>query len=332
MAMAQTRRRFLAGASLAGGPLLVRAQTAFNANDALETTSVRIVNDGSVCIAPLFAAEELLQAEGFTNVRYVKAIAERQHEAVIRGELDFCVTFLSGILAVDSGAPIVVLGGVHAGCFELFARGNIGTVGELKGKSVGLQACPPDLLTLMALQLGLDPARDIEWVTATDPRMKPLELFADGKIDAFLGFPPEPQELRARQIGHVIVNSAIDRPWSQYFCCMLIGHRDYVRQYPVATKRVLRAILKAADLCAANPAGVARRLVDRGFTPRYDFALQTLDDVPYKNWRDYDAEDTLRFYALRMHEAGLIKSTPQKIIARGTDWRFLDEVKRELKA
>ena len=332
MVMAQTRRRFLAGASLAGGPLLVRAQTAFNANDALETTSVRIVNDGSVCIAPLFAAEELLQAEGFTNVRYVKAIAERQHEAVIRGELDFCVTFLSGILAVDSGAPIVVLGGVHAGCFELFARGNIGTVGELKGKSVGLQACPPDLLTLMALQLGLDPARDIEWVTATDPRMKPLELFAGGKIDAFLGFPPEPQELRARQIGHVIVNSAIDRPWSQYFCCMLIGHRDYVRQYPVATKRVLRAILKAADLCAANPAGVARRLVDRGFTPRYDFALQTLDDVPYKNWRDYDAEDTLRFYALRMHEAGLIKSTPQKIIARGTDWRFLDEVKRELKA
>ena len=332
MVMAQTRRRFLAGASLAGGPLLVRAQTAFNANDALETTSVRIVNDGSVCIAPLFAAEELLQAEGFTNVRYVKAIAERQHEAVIRGELDFCVTFLSGILAVDSGAPIVVLGGVHAGCFELFARGNIGTVGELKGKSVGLQACPPDLLTLMALQLGLDPARDIEWVTATDPRMKPLELFAGGKIDAFLGFPPEPQELRARQIGHVIVNSAIDRPWSQYFCCMLIGHRDYVRQYPVATKRVLRAILKAADLCAANPAGVARRLVDRGFTPRYDFALQTLDDVPYKNWRDYDAEDTLRFYALRMHEAGLIKSTPQKIIAESTDWRFLDEVKRELKA
>jgi len=332
MAMAQTRRRFLAGASLAGGPLLVRAQTAFSANDALETTSVRIVNDGSVCIAPLFAAEELLQAEGFTNVRYVKAIAERQHEAVIRGELDFCVTFLSGILAVDSGAPIVVLGGVHAGCFELFARGNIGTVGELKGKSVGLQACPPDLLTLMALQLGLDPARDIEWVTATDPRMKPLELFAGGKIDAFLGFPPEPQELRARQIGHVIVNSAIDRPWSQYFCCMLIGHRDYVRQYPVATKRVLRAILKAADLCAANPVRVARRLVDRGFTPRYDFALQTLDDVPYKNWRDYDAEDTLRFYALRMHEAGLIKSTPQKIIARGTDWRFLDEVKRELKA
>jgi NitT/TauT family transport system substrate-binding protein len=29
---------------------------------------------------------------------------------------------------------------------------------------------------------------------------------------------------------------------------------------------------------------------------------------------------------------GLIKSSPQKIIANGTDWRFLSELKRELKA
>jgi cytochrome oxidase Cu insertion factor (SCO1/SenC/PrrC family) len=45
-----------------------------------------------------------------------------------------------------------------------------------------------------------------------------------------------------------------------------------------------------------------------------------------------DPEDTLRFYALRLHEAGMIKSGPQKIIADGTEWRFLDELKRELKA
>ena len=47
-----------------------------------------------------------------------------------------------------------------------------------------------------------------------------MELFADGQVDAFLGFPPEPQELRARKIGRVILNMATDKPWSQYFCCM----------------------------------------------------------------------------------------------------------------
>jgi NitT/TauT family transport system substrate-binding protein len=113
---------------------------------------------------------------------------------------------------------------------------------------------------------------------------------------------------------------------------MLFGSKDYVRNYPVATKRVVRAMLKAADICASDPAAVARQLVDRGFTPRYDYALQSLQKLPYDKWREWEAEDTMRFYALRMHEAGLIKSSPQKIIADGTDWRFLNELKSELKA
>jgi NitT/TauT family transport system substrate-binding protein len=182
----------------------------------------------------------------------------------------------------------------------------------------------------MAAQVGLDPAKDIDWVTSQSP--KPSELFAEGKIDAFLGFPPEPQDLRARKIGHVVVNSAVDRPWSEYFCCMLMGAKDFVRRYPVATKHAMRAILKAVDLCASDPAGMARQLVDRGFAPEYDYAAQTLRELPYGNWREFDAEDTLRFYALRLHEAELIKSSPQKIVCGYTDWRFFNELKHELKA
>jgi len=197
---------------------------------------------------------------------------------------------------------------------------------------VDLHASPVSLLTLMAAQVGFNPAKDIEWVTSADPKVKPLELFADGKIDAFLGFPPEPQDLRARRAGHVILNTATDRPWSQYFCCMLASNREYGSKYPIATKRVLRAVLKATDLCVTEPARVAQRIVDGGFTARYDYAFGTLSDVPYDKWREYDPEDTMRFWALRLHEVGLIKSSPQKIIAGGTDWRFLDELKRELKA
>ena len=61
---------------------------------------------------------------------------------------------------------------------------------------------------------------------------------------------------------------AIDRPWSQYFCCMISGNADYVNRYPVATKRVLRSILKAADLCVSDPQWVAQQMVDRGFVPQ----------------------------------------------------------------
>jgi NitT/TauT family transport system substrate-binding protein len=158
-----------------------------------------------------------------------------------------------------------------------------------------------------------------------------MQLLAEGQIDALLHFPPVPQELRARQIGHVVVNSAVDRPWSQYFCCLVAGNREFARQHPVATKRAVRAILKAADVCGLEPQWAARFLVDKGYVQRYDYALQTMQELPYGNWREYDPEDTIRFYALRLHEAGMIKSTPQRIITQGTDWRFLNELKRELK-
>jgi len=59
--------------------------------------------------------------------------------------------------------------------------------------------------------------------------------------------------MRARRIGHVIVNTAVDRPWSQYFCCLLEAYRENVRKNPVATKRALRAILKRRDVCATEP-------------------------------------------------------------------------------
>jgi NitT/TauT family transport system substrate-binding protein len=95
---------------------------------------------------------------------------------------------------------------------------------------------------------------------------------------------------------------------------------------------VLRAMLKAADICAVDPTGSAQLLVDKGYAKRYDYALQAVKDIPYNRWREYDPEDTIRFYALRLHEVGMIKSTPQKIIAQGTDWRFLSDLKKELKA
>ena len=331
MPIIQTRRHFLTTMALSAAAGLAQAPRVLAAESPPETSTIRLVRDFVICEAPLDVADELLRAEGFTDVRYVDIPPPGITQAIVLGQVDFGLSFPVFFLPrLDAGEPVTVLAGVHIGCLELFARDGIRSIAELKRRSVGLKVSPPGLLTLMATQVGLDPAKDIQWVT--DPSLKPLDLFVEGKIDAFLAFPPEPQELRARHAGHVILNTALDGPWSQYFCCMLLGNRDYIRNHPVATKRVLRAILKATDFCAAEPERAARRLVDGGFVGRYDYALQTLNDVPFNNWREYDAEDTIRFYALRLHEAGLIKSSPQKLIAEGTDWRFLNDLKRELKA
>jgi len=298
--------------------------------------------DTATCIAPQ-VFQELLRAEGFTDIRYVdftEAHTRRADAAnsgpiadmIAHGEVDFAREFAPNLmLTMNAGGPVTVLSGLHLGCFELFGKNEIRSLGDLKGRTVGTDAISDQaLLTIMTRLVGLEPAKDFRWVT--DPSLRPMDLFVEGKIDAFLTLPPNLQEVRARNVGHVIVSSITDRPWSQYYCCMMATSTEFARNYPVATKRVLRAILKAADLCASEPKRVARLLVEQGYTKRYDYTLQALSEIRYDVWRDYDPEDTLRCYAMRLHEAGLIRSSPNELIADHTDWRFLDELKRELKA
>ena len=193
----------------------------------------------------------------------------------------------------------------------------------------GMNSASHLFIATMAAHIGLDVQRDINWVVLSSEDAQ--QQLVDGRIDAFISGPPATYEIRAKRIGHVVVNMTVDRPWSTYFCCILTGHREFVRKNPVATKRAMRAILKGANLCASSPEPTARLLAGGGFASDYGKALQLLHEVPYARWRDYNTEDSVRFYALRLHEAGIIKSTPQKIIAQGTDWRFLNELKKELK-
>jgi NitT/TauT family transport system substrate-binding protein len=330
-----SRRRFLGGVTLAGmAGLLGLHPEPIAAEPPPETTTLRLDQRPSICAAPQYMAEELLQSEGFTNTRYVRMSGSvAVYKALAAGEIDITLSFVGpSIIRVDAGDPVVFLAGGHGGCVVHFGTDQVRAIRDLKGKTVAV----PELgspqhvfLSSMAAYVGMDPGKDIDWVT--HPRAESMQLLAEGKIDAYLGFPPDPQELRAQQIGHVVVNSIVDRPWSQYFCCMVTANREFVRMHPVATKRAVRAILKAANMCSLEPDRAAQSLVEKGFATRYDYALQALTDIPYNRWREYNPEDTVRFYALRLHEAGMIKSTPQKIIAQSTDWRFLNELKKELK-
>ena len=325
----QSRRDFLTGVSLAAAAGVLGARRSLADEPPPETTTLRLQRGASICLAPGQIAEQLLRAEGFTDIRYIDV------ETVAGGDIDFAFQTAAWVVSqIDAGEAVTALAGVHSGCYELFAHEPIRAISDLKGRKVGipqeLGSSGHLLLASIAAYVGLDHHTDIDWVRNATGDFK--EPFARGEVDAFLGFPPEPQELRARQIGRVILNTGTDKPWSQYFCCIVFGNREFVRAHPVATKRYVRAVLKAADLCAADPGLAARQLVDAGFTARYDYAFQTLTEVPYDRWREFDPEDAMRFYALRLHEAGMVTSTPNELLAEGTDWRFLNELKRELKA
>jgi hypothetical protein len=226
-----SRREFLRGLTLAGtAGLLGLYPRAVVAEPPPETTKIRLIQISGICIAPQYVAEELLRAEGFTEVQYIKL--ENTQKALASGQVDVSMAFVApSIIQVDTAAPLVLLGGVHVGCYEVFGTDQVRAIRDLKGKTVAVP----------------------EFGSAH----------------------------------HLFLASALE------------------------------------------PERAAQLVADKGYA--YEYTLQTLQEIPYNRWREYDPKDTVRFYALRLYEVGMIKSSPQKIIAQGTDWRFLNELKKELK-
>jgi len=298
-----------------------------------ETTTIRLPKNLNPRFAPFFLAEQFLPAEGLTNVQYIDSPAADAGDAGLQqlaaGETDIGMPFAADVTtAADAGDPLVILAGVNSSGFVLFGNDGVRSLRDLKGKR--LQGKRDDTFwpPLLAY-VGIDLDRDVEFVDVNLNNIIPEALA--GKFDAWVVTRPLATIFRNANIGHVIVDGMVDPPWSQYFGSMATANRAFVDKHPAATKRALRAILKATDVCAREPERAARYLVDNVSTPfNYDLTLDAMNGQSYAAWREFNPEDTMRFYALRLREAGLVKSTPDELIARATDWHYLEEIKREL--
>lgn len=335
-----SRRKFLGNLTAAGAVGLIGLRPrAAAAEPPPETTSINIVYDPSVpilCYGPQYVATELLRAEGFTEISYSPFLDASINDAKVlgAGKADISASWVGDLITVaESGGPVVGLSGMHIGCTEVVAHKGINSFRDLKGKKIALFTADDSAekmwFSIMFAYIGLDPDQDIEWVV--HPYEEWGELLAAGKVDAIMVWPPDAQSFREQNIGHVILNTTTDRPWKDYYCCVISGNRDYVTNNPIATKRALRAMLKATDMCTLQPELAAKMVIDNGFPTDYERALQVFREIPYAQWREYDPEDTLRFYAVRLHQLGLIQRSPNSLIDEISDWSFLTELKRELK-
>jgi len=336
LGLAAAAGTLLAGCSSGGGDKVETraAGTKPGVQPPPETTTIRLDNIFPVsCIAAQVMAEPFLREEGFTDIQYIKASPTAIASGLAAGDLDFSMGFGALMtVPIDAGAPIVMLGGVHVGCWQLFGTKDIKSIRDFKGKTISISGPtgPDGLFAAVTLaNVGLDVRKDVKLVN--HPPAEGLQLFSSGQVDGLVAFPPGSQGLRAKGIGRVVVDSMSDRPWSDYYCCTANVNRNWMEKHPVATKRALRALYRGADATAKDPERAARVMVDGGFTDNYQYSVENLKEIPYDVWREYDPADTIRFYALRLKEAGFIKSTPKQILERGTDFSYLAELKQELK-
>jgi NitT/TauT family transport system substrate-binding protein len=194
-----SRRGFLGALAAAGtGNLLGVPPGRADAQAPPETTTIRIAyGRRGICVAPQYVAEELLRSEGFTSVEYVKNVEGigAQADALASGEINMLLTFAAPlIIRIDAGAPILMLAGGHVGCFELFGTERVRAIRDLKGKTIAIigRGLTPHhvYMSTMLAYVGIDPGKDVTFVE--HPFAKGMQLLAERKIDAYLGFPPRP--------------------------------------------------------------------------------------------------------------------------------------------
>ena len=315
-----------AGATLAFGPP--------------ETTTIR-VDPHKGCESWAWIVEDLLREEGFKDIRITEQFG------VHNGGADIGATFGNDLASkIDAGLPWVPIAGTHVGCIQMWAQPGINTIRDLRGKRIDVHSTTAveDMVYGMWVSyladVGIAPS-EVRFTVITDPPMvgthhdpvdQALQNFLAGTSDAILAFVEQGPALRAnpKNPGHLIFDMAIDKPWSQYYCCLLLATREYATAYPWATKRATRAVLRGIDIVTKDRRGAVDIAVRKGFATDAKQMLAAIEPLNY-SWRDFDPAESLRYFALKLADAKLIKKTPAQIVAEA-DFSFFRQLQKELKA
>jgi NitT/TauT family transport system substrate-binding protein len=337
-----TRRQLLlrtlgTGAALVAGSALAACarQSEAASLPAPETTTIRIVLPPE-CDPALWLADDFLRDEGFTVVEHVDTPFTTRGW-LKDGSADIAPAHPEFMVAtIEAGFPLTVLAPLHSSCLEIWVDPTIATIRDLRGRRISVRVADPSdqFFAFFAALLGfsgMDPLKDVHFVEAgIDNYLGMIGAFREGRVEAVLAGGAEgPRLRRLKTRGNVILDTMTDKPWSLYECCHLVANRDWARKNPAAAKRATRAVMRATDRAATNHAQAAHDAVAAGY-PRDESLVKAAMDMCKYNWRDVEPTETLRFFALRLAEAKVITSTPQKIIDSGTDFAFFRQLQSQL--
>lgn len=297
----------------------------------LETTTIKL--SAASCDSAIFGAERFLREEGFTDVQITDAATG---PAFAAGNAHIGFAFPQAFFnAVENGPKVVLLGGLHPGCVEIWAPQSVTSVKDLKGRSVTVTAkslgnLQYSFLAMVLRQAGMDP-KDVNFVVQADA--DPLKLYLEGKSDAVFASAAGAAALKANPAnkGHVIYSQVMEEPWKSTDCCFVMTSEPWFRANPIAAKRAMRAIYRTADALPADRVDAAKAATDKGL---FGGAANTANVKEAANmvpldWRTYDVEKAIRFYVPLLADTGM-KSSADDLL-RSVDLKIYKELSTELK-
>jgi NitT/TauT family transport system substrate-binding protein len=298
-----------------------------------ETTSITLT--AAPCDAAIFGAEKFLREEGFTDI---KISDKNTFTEIAAGNAQIGNSFPQAFFnAVENGPKVVALGGLHPGCAEIWAQPGIASVKDLKGRTIVTTAkALPNLqysyIAMVAQQSGLDGAKDINWVVQSDA--DPLKMYLDGKSDALLVTTVGTVTIRANAAnkGKMINSQVMDQPWASTNCCFVVVSDQWYRANPIAARRAMRAIFRTADALGADRTDAVKAATDKGLFGGAASAAnvrEAANMVPL-DWRAYDMEKAVRFYAPLLTSVGVLKTSADDLV-KAVDLKIQTDLATELK-
>ncbi|HAF10164.1 MAG TPA: hypothetical protein DCK98_08810 [Chloroflexi bacterium] len=334
-AAALTAGPFLAACAPAGSSAATATAAVAIATATLpppETTSIKLA--AGACDSAIFGAERFLREEGFTDVQFTDALTAT---AITAGNANIGNAFPQAFFnSVESAPKVVALGGLHPGCIEIWAQPGIASVKDLKGRTItvpskALASLPYTWMAMALKQAGVDP-KDVNFVVQADADL--LKLYLDGKSDALFVATTAAAALKTNPAnkGHAIFSQVMDEPWKSTNCCCIIASEPWYRANPIAAKRAMRAIYRTADALPTDRADAAKLATDKGLfggAPALANVREAANMVPL-DWRTYDLEKAVRFYAPLLTDVGVLKASTDDLL-KAVDLKIFKELSTELK-
>jgi NitT/TauT family transport system substrate-binding protein len=293
---------------------------------------------GLTCEAPIFIAQEkgFFEKEGL-DVELVKTDWDGLREGLGLGRFDANHTLIMYLLKpIEQGTDLKITGGIHTGCLRLQAgvKTSIKTVKDLKGKTIGVPThigSPPYLFSSRVLAVnGIDPrveGGDVTWKAfPPDVLGKAVD---DGLVDAVATSDPIGIMLLGKGLVRTIADQAVDKPYSDEYCCASVVSGKLARENPEAAAKVTRALLEAAKWVGVNPSAAAALAVEKKYiAASLEINAQAISKLKYVPGVD-DCRKSVLNAAKEMKIAGLLKpATDPEALARRA-WLDLDGVTDE---
>lgn len=243
---------------------------------------IRIGYSGSLCQSAIAIAQEkgFFAEEGLNTVL---TRVEDARDAIVGGKIDTSAGMVAGWLKpITSGVDLVFTVGLHTGCASaiVLADSPIDSFADAKGEVVAINGGIGGVYHNIAYRLiahdGFVP-EDFTWKDF--PADQALQVLQKGEAAVAVLADQLAEKWVQEGLVKRIRSTTLDEDFKDETCCVMGIAGDFLRENPIISEKISRAVYKASLWVEENKDETARILVEKGHLsgdPEYSASLLKL--------------------------------------------------------